>query len=332
MVIFRLALLVSLAFTTTAKAQCVGQNLINALPAVEAAELHTQVAKVPFASGNLWRATKGNQVITLVGTYHFDDPRHAATLATVTPLLDPATQLLVEAGPTEQAALKAKLATDPTLLIENDGPTMREALPVDVWQTLSKAAEARGVPPFMLSKFRPWYVSILLSVPPCQASLAATARGLDGALMDRAAEMGIPVLGLEPFDTVFQIFGNLPYDEQLGMITTTLAMEEQSQDMAITLADTYFDQESRLIWEYSKQRSLALPGYTAERVTQEFALIEENLMSRRNRAWIPVIEAAATRGPTFVGFGALHLSGKEGVLALLAAQGYALERLSIAAP
>lgn len=50
-------------------------------------------------------------------------------------------------------------------------------------------------------------------------------------------------------------------------------------------------------------------------------------MFRRNRAWIPVIEAAAGEGPVFAALGALHLSGADGVLALLQRKGFAIERL-----
>jgi uncharacterized protein YbaP (TraB family) len=90
----------------------------------------------------------------------------------------------------------------------------------------------------------------------------------------------------------------------------------------VTLADAYFAQESRLIWALSKQTALKLPGYTPERMEREFALIEHNLINTRNRSWISVIEEAARKGPVFVAFGALHLSGENGVLALLEAQGF----------
>jgi uncharacterized protein len=50
------------------------------------------------------------------------------------------------------------------------------------------------------------------------------------------------------------------------------------------------------------------------------------MMTDRNRAWIPVIEAAAKQGPILVAFGALHLSGKTGVLRLLEQDGYSITR------
>jgi hypothetical protein len=70
---------------------------------------------------------------------------------------------------------------------------------------------------------------------------------------------------------------------------------------------------------------------TPEAVDRDFAVMEEAMMNARNRAWIPVIEAAADEagGPVAAAFGALHLSGHQGVLALLAARGWTVEALPV---
>ena len=119
------------------QAECLGQNLIATLPEAERTALYAQSHAVPFAQGNLWRATKAGQVITLVGTYHMDDPRHDATMQQLDPVLQAATAVLVEAGPEEMAALKARFAAEPALMVVTDGPTLPEDLPTEVWQRLS---------------------------------------------------------------------------------------------------------------------------------------------------------------------------------------------------
>src|SRR3989338_6125348 len=246
-----------------AHAQCIGENLIAALPAAQQETLRAKAESAPFATGNFWRARKGEQVIHLIGTYHFDDPRHAPLLAALAPVLDQATTLLVEAGPEEEAAIKAYVAKHPEVMI------------------------------------------------------------------DPATANGTPVQALEPFDTLFTLFDAMPPEDQLAMVTSALAMEDRSADFAVTLADSYFAEEGRLLWEFMRYETLLLPDYTPERVQTEFAMMETALMIRRNRAWIPVITAAAARGPVLVGFGALHLSGEAGVLNLLAQDGYSLERLPL---
>lgn len=322
-----LAALICLA--APAHAQCVGQNLIAALPATDRATLDAATAKSPNPKGNFWRATRGDQTVTLVGTYHFDDPRHDATMAALTPMIAAASTVLVEAGPDEEAALKSRLARDPGTMLIMTGPTLPEQLAETDWQALSAAMRARGIPPFMAAKFQPWYVAAVLGVPPCAMATAATAKGLDGMVIDAATVARVPITALEPYDTIFGIFGSMSNEDQLSMIKSSLALEGFGEDFSVTLADTYFSQDTRLIWEFMHQQALAMPGYTAAQVDSEFARMEEALMSRRNRAWIPVITAAAEKGPILAAFGALHLSGTDGVLALLERAGFTLERLTL---
>jgi uncharacterized protein len=325
--VFSIAALFGLALPV--QSQCAGQNLIAALPAAEQSALRAAAGQTPYATGNFWRATRGDTVIHIIGTYHFDDPRHAPTLATLAPILENAQTLLVEAGPEEEAALKAHFAREPDLMINTNGPTLPELLPAADWDRLSKALADRGIPAFMAAKFRPWYLSMVLSIPACDMEAAASAKGLDGQLIDAAMAQGLTVQALEPYDTLFAVFDMMPQADQLAMITSALAMEEKSADMAITLADAYFAQESRLIWEFMRAETLKLPDYTPQRVAEEFATMEQALMITRNRAWITVIEDAAAKGPALVAFGALHLSGDQGVLRLLEQRGFALTLLPL---
>ena len=111
------------------------------------------------------------------------------------------------------------------------------------------------------------------------------------------------------------------------MLDLALALDDQSEDVLAALQDAYFGEDSRLIWEFSRWQAAQVLGMDTAAVAQDFALMEDRLMSARNRAWIPVIEAALEEGPTLAAFGALHLSGEDGVLALLERAGFALERL-----
>jgi uncharacterized protein YbaP (TraB family) len=323
-----LALSISL-LAAPLRAQCAGENLFSNMDPDRLAAITAAADSVPFPRGNHWRATRGDEVITIIGTYHFDDPRHAATLDAITPALTSATTVLVEAGPEEEKALLDLIARDPGKMMIMDGPTLLERLPAETWENLSAALSARGVPGFMAAKMQPWYVAAMLAIPPCAIAQMADPKGLDGMVIDSALAAGVPVRALEPFDTIFTLFGAFSDEEVVAMIDSTLAMEDRAEDYSATLADSYFAGESRMIWEYMRDESRNLPGYTPERVDTEFARMEELLMAARNRAWIPVLTEAAAKGPVFTAFGALHLSGDEGVLNLLQSEGYTLEELPL---
>ncbi|WP_136645649.1 TraB/GumN family protein [Tabrizicola sp. YIM 78059] len=327
----RLLALAALAFcllATPLLAQCNGRNLFEEMPPEKVAALTAAADAVPFPRGNLWRATRGQEVITIAGTYHFDDPRHAPTLAAIRPAIESATTVLVEAGPEEQRALQDLIAREPGRMMITDGPSLLEQLPPDVWSDLSAALALRGIPGFMAAKLQPWYVAVLLSMPPCAVAQMKDPKGLDGMVIETAAAAGVPVRGLEPFDTVFSIFDAMNHDEMVAMIQSTLAVDDRSEDYHATLADSYFAGESRIIWEYMRDVSYGLPGYTREEVDADFARMEELLMNSRNRRWISVLTAAAAEGPVFAAFGALHLSGEEGVLNLLQREGFTVEQLA----
>lgn len=313
-----------------ARALCNGQDLIAALPAAGLADLRVRADAVPFAVGNLWRATRGDAQITLVGTLHLDDPRFEALMTELAPRVQAADLLLVEAGPEEEDLLKARLSQDPSLLVNTDGPTLPELMPKPDWQRLSAAMSARGVPGFMAAKFRPWYVSMLLSLPPC-AMTGGVPNGLDQRLMALAQDKGIPIRALEPYDAAFKVFQNSTLEEQVKMLTGALAAEGQSEDITATMINSYFAEDTRLGWEFTKDWTRSLPGYDPATAAAEFAMVEDNLMIGRNIAWIPVITSAvaAQDGPVLVAFGALHLAGEQGVLALLQAEGFEIERISL---
>ena len=310
-------------------AACQGRDLIAALPDADRAALMRAADAVPFARGNLWRAERkterGAEVIHLVGTYHFDDPRHEAMMARLAPILDRARVVLVEAGPDEERALAAELLRRPEFMFLTNGPTLPEMLPEADWQALMAAMQARGVPPFLASKFRPWYMAMLLGLPPCaMPDLQRGAKGLDHRLIAAATAKGLPVQALEPFDTLFSIFGRLSMAEEIDMIRASLHLADRAEDMTATLANAYFAGQSWLIWEFSMVQARDAPGMTEADVARQFALAEDVLMVARNRAWVPVLLAAAGKGEVLAAFGALHLPGPDGVLALLQAEGFTI--------
>ena len=313
-----------------AKAACEGGDLMADMAPALQADLQAAIAAQPFPDGNLWQATKDGQTLTILGTYHLPDPRHGTIMERVSPMIDAARRVLVEAGPEEVRQIKRALGERPDLLFLSEGGSLIERLPDAEWQAIAEAMKARGLPAIMAARMQPWYLAMMLAVPPCAMGAMTTPDGLDQRVMDRAAATGTPVQALEPFDTIFNLFAVLPFEQQMEMIRTTLGYESMglAEDMSTTLAEAYFRGESRQMWEFLRLYSADFPGYDTARADAEFAQFEEALLSARNRAWIPVIEAAAAEGPVFVAFGALHLAGQEGVLNLLAQAGWAVTPLA----
>lgn len=313
-------------------ADCAGRDLIAALPAEQRAELDLAVAGVPYPRGVFWRATRGDARIEIAGTYHFPDPRHEATVARMAPLIAEADALLVEAGPEEEAALTGALRRDPSLMMDADGPTLPERLGPADWAAVAAAVEERGMPSVLASRLRPWYVAMLLGISPCmieQVQDGGGREGLDHRLVDAARDKGVPVLALEPWDTVFALFRGLTPAEEDDMIRAALPAARLADDYAATALEAYFRGDIRAVWEFGRLDALRNSGLPPEAVERQVRLAEDRLMTRRNRSWIGPLtraaEAAAARGkPVVAAFGALHLPGETGVLRLLEAEGWTI--------
>lgn len=325
--VLALGLVLSLGAGLPALAECRGKDLLATMPAADRQALQDRADAVPFSRGNLWLAQKGAARITLVGTYHLDDPRHAATMAALAPAIQAAHTLLVEAGPEEMAALKAKMAADPGLIVAPPGESLFAELPRAEWDQLAAALNDVGMPAAVATRMRPWYVMLLLSMSACQGTLQAEG-GLDNRLMAAAKDRDLPIRGLEPPETIFTVFNGLDRDDQLALLKTALAERALADDGVVTMTEAYFRGESRLMWEFSSWETERLPGLPKAEADRLQALLEDVVVTGRNRSWIPVIEGAAAEGPVLAAFGALHLPGQEGVLNLLAQDGWTVTPLS----
>ena len=322
------ALLALLALSLPAFAVCGGSDLRPTLIATERTALDAALAKRPYPDGNHWRAVRGDAVVHLVGTMHIGDPRFDPVIDRLAPVVETADTLLLEMTAAERTELQRSMGVRPDMLLLDDA-TLPELLGDADWDRLAAAMRARGVPPFMASQFQPWYVSALLALPACLDLETLAATGLDARLEAIADRADVPTQALEPFDTAFRAFSEVPLDMQLAMIRASLAAPDANTDLFTTLVETYFEQAHAEGWLVTQVLAPRLSPLDAEAAETVNARIESVLLDARNRAWIPVIEdaAAAADGPVVAAFGAGHLAGEDGVLALMAGRGFALERL-----
>lgn len=316
-------------------ASCTGTDLIAAISGDEQIRIEAAVGEVPYHQGVLWRATRGDARMTLVGTLHLDDPRHQQTLDRLSEALSSAAALYVEAGPEEMTQLNHALAEGTLLLVDEGTPSLSERLTPDEWEAVSSAMAERGIPPQATAVLRPWFVMLMLGIPPClvrSADGSGDLEGLDGLLIERAQQAGLPIRALEPWQTLFTMFSNLTPEQELDMIRASILAGTYADDYAVTLTEAYFAGDVWSVWEFMRLEEYRHARFTREEVDEQFALAQNSLMDQRNRQWLAPLtagaEAAAAEGRGIVaGFGALHLPGEQGVLKLLERDGWTIERL-----
>lgn len=308
-------------------AACAGNDLRDTLGPREQAKLDGLLQDAPFADGNHWIATRGTKTLHLIGTMHLSDPRLDGPVKRLRPTIESADLLLLEMTDADEARLQEKISTDPGLLMMPD-TTLPELLNEEQWYQMSEALSARGMPPFMAARFQPWYVSVLLAVPPCASAVELAEGGMDARIEAIAAEAGIPRAALEDAETIFAAFAEQPRDMQVSMMLSALVDPAISEDLFATLLASYFDEAPAEGWAVSTILAERYSPIDAEDATKILVTMERELLIDRNHAWIPVLLDSLTENDRVVAaFGAAHLPGRHGVLALLEAEGFSLERL-----
>lgn len=304
---------------------CVGTDLIHALPEAEQETLRDRAAQTPYATGLLWRATKGDTQITLFGTYHFEHSRTADHLDALKPLIDNADSVYLEVSNDDQRQLQRDMADDPSIMFIMEGPTLPDLLGEEDWQRLSEEMRARSIPGFMAAKFKPFWAAMMMGIGPCEASSGLSSdKGIDKQVGDYAASIGKNSRSLEDFRTLLTLFDTFPQDEQLDMLRLMFSWSGNADDLSYTLRQRYFAQEIALIWEFSRYVSLEFGGPNAK---EDFDTFERQLLTERNIGWMEVLREETSGQSVFLAVGAAHLPGENGMLYLLEQDGFEITRL-----
>lgn len=312
-----------------ASAACVGDSYLDRLTAQQQKQLSAAVADMPYSEGLIWKATKDAATITVVGTMHIYDPRLEDLRDRLADTIASADLVLLEATPEDEVKLQELLVAEPERLFLVDGPTLPELVDEDTWQLIVKAAGERGIPSFMAAKMQPWYLSMTLAVPSCAMSdMMAGVRGLDHMIMADAQAAGVPLQAVEPYTTLFDLFGDDSFDEQLDLLRISMLVPELQEQMFVAMLDRYFAEDIGRLWEMSRIALSDVPGMDPVAGNAMFDEMEEAMLNTRNRNWIPVItEAAESREDIVLAVGAGHLIGEIGVLQLLEDEGWAIARV-----
>lgn len=311
-------------FPLVAQAQSCGtRDLIAELDAGERAELDALVALHPYAEGNIYRATKADSTVTVVGTLHLPDPRHAATVEALRPVVESADLLILEASSEAQAGIQMMTATNPEMFFLTEGPTLIDLLSEEEWASLNDQLGAYGIPGFMAAKFQPWFLGMTLAVPPCAlGDIQQGKKGLDMLIEAVAKDANVPIAELDDIDALMALLSGDPLDEQIEGLRMWLSMKVEGDAEMTTMVERYFQGKAREAVEYSR---LMLEEKNIP--VELFDEMIEELLEKRNAAWEPKIIDLVEGKDTVIAVGAGHLSGESGVLKALERAGYTITRL-----
>jgi hypothetical protein len=197
-----------------------------------------------------------------------------------------------------------------------DGRNLRQVISADTYSALASFFAGRGVPMDGIDSFKPGMVSTLMTVVELQR-LGADAIGVDAHFNQRAASDQKALGQLETIAAQVDFIANLGAGHEDEMLSYNLADIERLPELWQSMTQAW--RHGDLAW---LEQQIALP------MRQDFPEVYQSLLVRRNDAWMPQLEAMfASKEVEFVLVGALHLAGKDGVLAKLGARGYRITQL-----
>lgn len=330
--IFLSALLV--CFANLAHALC---NEEAPLPADVLQRLRAEAAQHPFHQGNLWQVEKDGITSYLFGTMHLHDPRHAASMERLKPLIAASDTVLVEVTKAGEAELQKELIGDPNRYLITEGDSLMDRLGPEAWDKLTAQLDGRGIPPFMAAKFQPWFLGFSMMLPKCaMEDLQAGRFGIDKAIEAEAVAIAKPVGGLDDVAALIAYFAKDPLDQQVEELRWSLMLDLPMDPGSAGLSNFYFAEETQLAWHYSL--------YEVERLTSDLAQADQDrliglvsemlddLISGRNQQWMDQLLPTLNQTRSFVAVGALHLPGEQGLLNLLHQEGFTVTALSMDQP
>ena len=166
-------------------------------------------------------------------------------------------------------------------------------------------------------------LALMLDLPAC-----ATARGGTGPFVEQnlarlARERGVPVVGLERIEEQVDVVATLPREVEHALLLAVIGQGERSEDVIETSVARWSAGETGALVAWMRSAE-PVPGNPASRMPPAFLdrLLDERSRRMAERA-APLIE----RGGAFVAVGAAHLPGPTGLLSLLAARGFVIERV-----
>ncbi len=266
----------------------------------------------------LWKAQTRDGQMYLLGSFHLLKKRDYPLDPRVETAYAAARSVVFEIDPDEMASPET-LAEIQKLARFSDGRTLRGVISAETAEKLQtflggEAAMAGA------DSFKPWFMSINLSVGMMSMTGLDPKLGLDQHFMQRARKDGKKILGLETAVDQIGALNNAPMSEQAAMLADALAP---------------FAEVKRKIGDmheaWRRGDAARLTTMVNEEMAQKTPHSYRLLGRDRNLKWLPQLRAMLDEGGThLVIVGAMHLLGEDGLVELLRQRGVKVERVEAA--
>ncbi|HSO48240.1 MAG TPA: TraB/GumN family protein [Rhizobiaceae bacterium] len=284
-----------------------------------------EAAAIPNSTGIFWKVTKpGVAPSWLLGTMHSPDPRIARIDGAVRDALEASATVLVESTDALDAVkMRAAMQELKDIAYLPKGTNLESLMPQAAIAPLQREAEAHGMPWPVANQMQPWMVAAAIARPMCELRAASTGEPVLDELIARTAQKaGIEVAGLESVSEQFKAVASIAQEFHVNALADLVELGAVSDDVTETTKLLYLKGEIGLVLPLV--RVFSPKAYEGK----GYAEFQDLLVRKRNAVMVERATPFLEKGNVFMAVGALHLPGKEGIVALLQNAGFAVEHVA----
>jgi uncharacterized protein YbaP (TraB family) len=199
------------------------------------------------------------------------------------------------------------------------GETLESAMGAD-WERARSLAATAGVNLANFSRLKPWFAAVAIGTQTILQADYDPNLGLDVhfALLAQIREM--QVKGLETMREQMSFFDDIPLPVQRDFLLQTLAQTPAADDDLVHLHAAWRGGDTEAMEKIADQDFARFPQ------------LRNELLTDRNERWLPALKECLASGKTcFVVVGAEHMTGPDGLPALMADAGDRVRQLDAAA-
>ncbi|MEO1281485.1 MAG: TraB/GumN family protein [Pseudomonadota bacterium] len=259
----------------------------------------------------------------LFGTVHLTDPRVTKLSPATIAALKKSKILALEVAELSPNATANAVSNSMDLVLFDDGQTLDALLSEDEFAIVVDRMKDSDTPQHLARLFKPWVVSMIMAVSKCERKkIAKGGLVLDMKLGELARKSSIPVVGLETIKSQLEASSQVPLDQQLQLLRASIAYAERADDLMETVLQLYL----------KRQLSFAVPLQVvlAEKAGIDGTILRSfrrDLIERRNAIMSQRAEKLLEDGGAFIAVGALHLPGRNGLVAKFKRAGYTVSAI-----
>ncbi|QQR58100.1 MAG: TraB/GumN family protein [Candidatus Melainabacteria bacterium] len=282
----------------------------------------TALEPLPKAKENaklyLWKATRGNTTIYLLGTMHF-------AMSSLYPLPkemeDAFTQskhLIVEAriDEVDQSKLNQGLKS---LMLFSPPDKLSNHLTDSTKSALSDYLKWAGESSSLYESWKPWFLASYVNASIMKREGLKSELGIDRHFLKKAKEQNKAVSQLESVESQLKLLGGFPMDAQDKMLRISLLQLKNNAATLKLIEECWRDGDADSIAKLTNQEAES---------DSELKSVQRKIYEERNQSMTSKLLLLLTvPGPHFVAIGAAHLAGEESVLEHLKEQGFTIEQM-----